>query len=112
MSGEEGVATEVGRDAGDGIPEIGVGIVGTGFMCQAHVNAFRTLPYMAYPPPARPRLRAVASRSVAGAEAAARRYGFERAHADWREMLADPAVDLIDNCGPNNIHAEVSIAAL
>ncbi|MDE2991660.1 MAG: Gfo/Idh/MocA family oxidoreductase [Chloroflexota bacterium] len=101
-----------GRDAGDAIPEIGVGVVGTGFMCQAHVNAFRTLPYMAYPPPARPRLRAVASRKRANAEAAAGRYGFETAHADWREMLADPAIQLVDNCGPNNIHAEVSIAAL
>lgn len=112
MTGEEGAATDTGRGAGDGIPEIGVGIVGTGFMCQAHVNAYRTLPYMAYPPPARPRLRAVASRSVAGAEAAARRYGFETAYADWRETLADPAIQLVDNCGPNNIHAEVSIAAL
>ncbi|MCY3912562.1 MAG: Gfo/Idh/MocA family oxidoreductase [Chloroflexi bacterium] len=112
MSGEAGAATEAGRGGDDGIPEIGVGVVGTGFMCQAHVNAFRTLPYMAYPPPARPRLRGVASRSLAGAQAAADRYGFERAHADWREMLADPSIQLVDNCGPNNIHAEVSIAAL
>ena len=70
--------------AGDGqragIPEIGVGVVGTGFMCTAHVNAWRTLPYMAYPPPARPRLTGIASRRSADAEAAAGRYGFERAY--------------------------------
>ena len=112
MSGEADTATEAGRRACDGIPDIGVGVVGTGFMCQAHVNAWRTLSYMAYPPPARPRLRGVAARLVADAEAAASRYGFECSYADWREMLADPAIDLIDNCGPNNIHAEVSIAAL
>ena len=105
------MATQANGDR-DAVPEIGVGLVGTGFMCQAHVNAYRTLPYMAYPPPARPRLRGVASRSVANAQAAADRYGFETAHADWREMLANPAVDLIDDCGPNNIHAEVCIAAL
>ena len=102
--------------AGDGqragIPEIGVGVVGTGFMCTAHVNAWRTLPYMAYPPPAQPRLTGIASRRSADAEAAAGRYGFERAYADWREMIADPAIQLVDNCGPNNIHAEVNIAAL
>ena len=102
--------------AGDGqragIPEIGVGVVGTGFMCTAHVNAWRTLPYMAYPPPARPRLTGIASRRSADAEAAAGRYGFERAYTDWREMIADPAIQLVDNCGPNNIHAEVNIAAL
>ena len=111
MSEEVGVATQANGDR-DAIPEIGVGVVGTGFMCQAHVNAWRTLPYMAYPPPMRPRLRGVAGRKRANAEAAARRYGFERAHADWREMLADPAVQLIDNCGPNNVHAEVNVAAL
>ena len=101
-----------GGDGREAIPEVGVGLVGTGFMCKAHVNAYRTLPYMAYPPPARPRLRGVAGRLGPDAEAAARRYGFERAHADWRELLADPAIQLIDNCGPNNIHAEVNIAAL
>ena len=112
MSEGAGMAAEaVGADL-NAIPEIGVGLVGTGFMCQAHVNAYRTLPYMAYPPPARPRLRGVAGRLGPDAEAAARRYGFERAHADWRELLADPAVQLVDNCGPNNIHAEVNIAAL
>ena len=102
--------------AGDGeragIPEIGVGVVGTGFMCKAHVNAWRTLPYMAYPPPVRPRLTGIASRRSADAGAAAGRYGFERAYTDWREMIADPAIQLVDNCGPNNIHAEVNIAAL
>ena len=112
MTGEEGAAIQAGRGTGDAIPHIGVGIIGTGFMCQAHVNAYRTLPYMAYPPPARPQLRGVAARKIANAEAAADRYGFERAHADWWEMLADPAIQLVDNCGPNNIHAEVSIAAL
>ena len=112
MSEGAGMAAEADGADLNAIPEIGVGVVGTGFMCQAHVNAYRTLPYMAYPPPARPRLRAVAGRLGADAAAAARRYGFERAHADWRELLADPAVQLVDNCGPNNIHAEVNIAAL
>ncbi len=111
MSEGAGMATQADGDR-VATPDIGVGVVGTGFMCQAHVNAYRTLPYMAYPPPARPTLRAVAGRRIAAAEAAAGRYGFETAHADWREMLADPAVELVDNCGPNNIHAEVSIAAL
>ena len=106
------MAPGAGDGEREGIPEIGVGVVGTGFMCKAHVNAWRTLPYMAYPPPARPRLTGIASRRSADAEAAAGRYGFERAYTDWREMVADPAIQLVDNCGPNNIHAEVNIAAL
>ena len=91
---------------------IGVGMVGTGFMCKAHANGYRTLPYMAYPPPARPDLVAVASATKASADVAADRYGFTRAYADWHKMLTDPEVHLVDICGPNNIHADVAIAAM
>ena len=38
------------------IPEVGVGMLGYAFMGKAHSNAFRTIPYMIYPPPAIPRM--------------------------------------------------------
>ena len=38
------------------IPEIGIGMLGYAFMGKAHTNAFKTLPYMMYPPPARLRM--------------------------------------------------------
>ena len=40
-----------------------------------------------------------------------RRYGFAKATTDWREVIDDPEVQVFDNCGPNNLHAEPSIAA-
>ena len=30
---------------------------------------------------------------------------------DWHELVADPDVELFDNNGPNNLHAEPTIAA-
>ena len=39
------------------------------------------------------------------------RYGFERYVTDWHELVADPEVQLFDNSGPNNLHAEPTIAA-
>ena len=42
---------------------------------------------------------------------AADRYGFERHVTDWRELVADPEVELFDNSGPNNLHAEPTLAA-
>ena len=93
------------------IPHVGIGVVGTGFMCKAHANAYRTLPYMAYPPPARPRLRGVAGRTQAAADEAASRFGFECAYATWPQLVADPSVQLIDNSGPNYIHNDVMVAA-
>ena len=54
------------------------------------------------------RSRAATRRAV---DEAARRYGFERAVTDWHELVADPEVQLFDNSGPNNLHAEPTVAA-
>ena len=43
-------------------PEIGVGMLGYAFMGKAHANALKKLPYMIYPPPAVPKLAAIAGR--------------------------------------------------
>jgi predicted dehydrogenase len=56
-------------------PEIGVGLIGYAFMGKAHTNALKTLTYMVYPPPAVPRLAAIAGRDQAAVQAAATRYG-------------------------------------
>ena len=42
---------------------------------------------------------------------AARRYGFADHVTDWRELVADDRIGLFDNVGPNNLHAEPTIAA-
>src|SRR5256886_16440784 len=91
--------------------EIGVGMLGYAFMGKAHSNAFRTLAYMAWPPPLEPRLVSIAGRDEQAVAEAARRYGFERYVTDWRELVADPEVALFDNGGPNNLHPEPTGAA-
>ncbi len=92
-------------------PEIGVGMLGYAFMGKAHSNAMKKLPYMIYPPPAVPKLVAICGRNEAATRAAAVRFGYERYYTDWRQMLADDRVQLFDNGGPNDAHAEPSIAA-
>ncbi|MER3411146.1 MAG: dehydrogenase, partial [Thermoleophilia bacterium] len=44
------------------VPEIGVGMLGYAFMGKAHSNAFHKVATMAWPPPLRPRLVAIAGR--------------------------------------------------
>jgi predicted dehydrogenase len=95
----------------DASREIGVGLIGYEFMGKAHSNALKTLPYMVFPPPAVPRLVALAGRTRAAVDAAASRYGFASATTDWHELVANPAVELVDNSGPNHVHAEPCIAA-
>jgi predicted dehydrogenase len=108
---ELGVAT---ADRGAEGPEpstIGVGMLGYAFMGKAHVNAYRTLPYMAAELPLAPRLVAIAGRDEQAVAAAARRFGFERWETDWRALIADDSIQLFDNGGPNAVHAEPTIAA-
>ncbi len=106
-----GFVTMAGARAEGAAREIGVGMLGYAIMGKAHTNAYKTLPYMVYPPPAVPKLVAIAGRDEAAVTEAARRYGYERPYTDWRELVADPRVELFDNGGPNGLHAEPCIAA-
>src|ERR671919_451779 len=102
----------MGRAAGDQkVKPIGVGMLGYAFMGKAHSNAYKTLAYMTWPPPLLPQLVAVAGRSEEAVAEAARRYGFAEHVTDWKALVADDRVELFDNAGPNNLHAEPTIAA-
>lgn len=111
MSEETGFTTMAGARAKDEAPEVGVGMLGYAFMGKAHSNAYKKIPYMMYPPPAIPRLIAVCGRNEEAVAEAARRYGYEGYYTDWRKMLEDDRIQLFDNGGPNDMHAEPCIAA-
>jgi predicted dehydrogenase len=112
MSDEVGFMTMAGAKASGDAPEIGVGIVGYAFMGKAHSNAYKKIPYMMYPPPAIPKLIAVAGRNEEGVKEAAKRYGYASAYTDWKKMLKDDRIQLFDNAGPNEAHLEPTIAAI
>ena len=96
---------------GDDIPTVGVGMLGYGFMGKAHSNAYKTLAYMTWPPPLMPQLVSIAGRNEEAVAAAAGRYGFADHVTDWKKLVADPRIGVFDNSGPNNFHAEPTIAA-
>jgi predicted dehydrogenase len=98
-------------EGGDDIPTIGVGMLGYGFMGKAHSNAYKTLAYMTWPPPLMPELVSIAGRNEEAVAGAARRYGFADHVTDWKKIVEDPRVGVFDNSGPNNFHAEPTIAA-
>lgn len=108
---ETGFTTMAGAKSEGSAPEIGVGMLGYAFMGKAHSNAYKKLPYMMYPPVAIPKLAAIAGRDESAVREAAARYGYAKSYTDWRDMLADDAVQLFDNGGPNDMHAEPCIEA-
>ena len=97
--------------SGDSAPEIGVGILGYEGVAKAHLQALVRVTTVFWPPRVRPVLVAVAGRSAERVDVAARRYGAHAAYTDWRRLIAHPKVQVLINAGPNDVHAEVSIAA-
>ena len=79
-----------------------VGIVGTGFSAMAHADALRRLPGV--------QLVALAGRTEERAREQADRLGVPLAFGGYEPLL--DAVDAVHNCTPNDVHAEVSHAAL
>ena len=112
MAEQEVGFVTMGRTAGaEDARTIGVGMLGYAFMGKAHANAYRKITYMTWPPPLVPRLVAISGRTEEAVAEAARRYGFEGYVTDWRELVSNGDVELFDNSGPNNLHAEPTIAA-
>ena len=89
-----------------------MGMLGYAFMGKAHSNAFRKISYITWPPPLELELIGIAGRDAEAVGEAARRYGWEYATTEWRDLVADERIGLFDNGGPNSLHAEWSIKAL
>lgn len=88
-----------------------VAMIGGGFMGKAHAMAYASMPMFFWPAPAIPHRKVVVDVTDAMAQTARDRYGFEEASSDWRAVVARPDIDVIDICTPNNVHAEIAIAA-
>lgn len=106
-----GFTTQAAGATSGEIPQVGVGMLGYSFMGKAHSNGYKKLPYMMYPPPAIPVLQAICGRNEAAVAEAAKRFGYATYTTDWHKLLEDDRVQLFDNNGPNNTHAEPCIAA-
>jgi len=91
--------------------ELRVGLIGAGFMGKAHSMAYAALPMFFWPAPAMPVRASIAEADQALADEAAIRFGFEKATGDWRSIIDDPTIDIVDIATPNHLHAEIAIAA-
>ena len=90
---------------------LGVGIIGYGFMGRAHSNAYQLIRRAFGPLSPDVELVSIAGRSEAALAAAASRFGFKRHETDWRRLVADPEVDLVNVCAWHDVHVEASVSA-
>lgn len=91
--------------------EVRIGLIGTGFMGKAHATAYQNVPAVFGTEIGVPVLTMLADIDAGTIERNARSFGIPRWTTDWRELVNDPEVDVVDITTPNHLHAEMAIAA-
>ncbi|SES47988.1 Gfo/Idh/MocA family oxidoreductase [Rhizobium sp. NFR03] len=91
---------------------LNIGLIGSGFMGQAHADAYRRAATLYRDLPAIPHLSMLADVTSELAADAAKRFGFERSTSDWRTLVTDPDIDVVDITSPNAMHHEMALAAI
>jgi len=90
---------------------LGIGLIGTGFMGKCHALAYGSVKAVFGDVPA-PRLEVLCDVPRDKADMFADQFGFAGATSDWRDLLADPKVDIVCITTPNKVHKEMALAAL
>lgn len=90
---------------------LNVALIGAGFMGKAHSLAYVGMPMFFWPAPALPVRHTIVDVNAEVAAEAAKRFGFEKSSGDWRSVIDDPSIDIVDIATPNHLHAEIAIAA-
>ncbi len=84
--------------------KIRTGVIGTGFIGPVHVEAIRRTGLA--------EVVAVSEINQQRAEAKAKELGIPKAYGDYRDLLADPEIDVVHICLPNNMHFSVAKEAM
>lgn len=95
---------------GAAMTEIGIGLVGGGYMGKAHAVALSAVGAV-FDTALRPRLEMIAASSPESARRHARAFGIARAAADWQELVADPRVQAVVIASPQSTHRAIAEAA-
>ncbi|MDA0186333.1 MAG: Gfo/Idh/MocA family oxidoreductase [Proteobacteria bacterium] len=91
--------------------EIGIGLIGGGYMGKAHAVAMASVGAV-FDTGLRPRLEMIAAGSAASADRYRAAYGFARAAASWQDLVADPLVEAVMIAAPQATHRNIALAAL
>jgi predicted dehydrogenase len=92
-------------------PALRIGLIGTGFMGKTHVFGFASAPRV-FDLPYEIVLHTVADRTDDLAASAAAALGFAKGTGDWKTLVADPEIDVVDITAPNALHKEMALAAI
>jgi len=90
---------------------INIGLIGCGFMGRTHSNGYKRIgdffPELTH----QPVLKTVCARREENVKAFAEQWGYASYETDWKALIARDDIDAVDICAPNDMHAEIAIAA-
>ena len=92
-------------------PKLRIGLIGSGFMGKAHAFGYATATRV-FDLPYELELQTIADINDEAAAKAAAALGFSHATSDWRSLVADPAIDVVNITAPNALHKEMALAAI
>ena len=92
-------------------PKLRIGLIGTGFMGKAHVFGFASAPRV-FELPYDLDLHTVVDITPEAAARAAQTLGFANSTANWRDIITNPDIDVVDITAPNALHKEMALAAI
>ncbi len=90
---------------------LGIGVIGFGWLGQAHSRSLRRIPTLFEDRVYEPRLVACSDAVAARVDQAVSSFQFDRGSTDWRAIVEDPDVDLVFIAAPNMLHSELVAAA-
>ncbi len=93
------------------VPTLRIGLIGAGFMGRTHIFGY-ALANRAFADVARLELIAIAEISVDKAAEAGREFGIAHSTGDWRDLVEDPEIDVVDITVPTSRHKEIALAAI
>jgi predicted dehydrogenase len=105
-------STTTNRDTtGGATRDIGVGLISVGWMGKLHSRAYQAMASVYPELGLRPRLVHAADTAPDRVAYARDAIGYARGSTDYREVLADPEVEVVSICAPNVLHREIGVAA-
>lgn len=90
---------------------INVGLISVGWMGKVHTRAYSAVPQLYPELGVQTRLVQAADTSPERVQYAMDVLGYESGTTDYREVLANPDIDVVSICAPNFLHAEMGKAA-
>jgi len=91
--------------------DVTVGLIGSGFMGRAHAIGFANVACV-FDLGLKLHLDTLADVDEAQAAKAAKQFGFARSTGNWRDLVDNPSINLIDITAPNTLHKEMALAGI